>query len=222
MSDHSSQSFITNLKGTRISRPCLASLGRSLLLLGLILPKLEAQTSPDVSPALAADTERAVVRSQESRIQANSLMNDALTKYSQHDLENAYNDAVEAIGMAPSGDSLGKERKKLVSNYTIISIAYAKKLVQDGRYEDAESVAKSVLDPSVNPGSKDAIRFLSDLEQPDVFNKTVTPKFAAQRDQVIELLREAQGLAQSGRNEQALKKYDQVLLIDPYNTAARK
>ena len=223
VSDHLSPTSITSLKGARTGRHSLASIAPFLLLMGLIIPKLEAQqTSQDVSPALAADTERAVVRSQESRIQANSLMNEAMTKYSQHDLENAYNDAVEAIGMAPSGDSLGKERKKLVANYTLISIAYAKKLVQDGRYEDAESVAKSVLDPSINPGSKDAIRFLSDLEQPDVFNKTVTPKFAAKRDQVIELLREAQGLALSGRNEPAMKKYDEVLLIDPYNTAARK
>jgi general secretion pathway protein D len=109
-----------------------------------------------------------------------------------------------------------------VNNYTLISLAYARELVRNGRYQDAESVAKSVLDPSVNPGSKDAIRFLSDLEQPDVFNKTITPKFAAQRDEVEKLLREAEGYAQSGRNKLAIQRYDDVLLIDPYNKAARE
>ena len=202
-----------------------AGISNLLLLLCLCHPqaRLQAQTeTSDVPPALAAETERAVVRSQESRLQANSLMKEAMAKYSQHNLEEAYNDAVEALGLAPYNSAYVKERKVLVTDYTLISLAYARDLVQKGRYQDAESAAKSVLDPSVNPGSKEAIRFLSDLEQPDVFNKTVTPKFAAQQDQVVKLLREAQGYAQSGRNDMALRQYDAVLLIDPYNTAARK
>ena len=60
------------------------------------------------------------------------------------------------------------------------------------------------------------------IKQSDVFNKTITPKLAGQRDEVIKLLQEASGYSKSGRNEMALKTYDNVLRLDPYNSAARK
>ena len=141
---------------------------------------------------------------------------------SQHHLEEAYQNAANALAMTPSGEAAGKERQKIVSDYTRIALDYARELIQNGRYQDAEIAAKSVLDPSANPSSKEAVQLLSDLEQPDVFNKTVTPKSAAQRDQVVKLLRDAEGYAQSGRNDMAIKQYEDVLRIDPYNTAARK
>ena len=198
-----------------------------------------SQPAQSVSPYLAAESERAIVRSQENLLKARSLMRQAREKQSQKNLKGAYADASEAMAMAPSGAAARSERSALVSDYTSISLAYARQLINDGVFTDsiaerngitdnsgrpisAESITKSILDPSINPGSKEAVRLLSDLEQPEVFNKTVTPKSAAQRDEVIRLLREASGLAQSGRNQQALKKYEEILLIDPYNTAARK
>lgn len=191
------------------------------------------------STSLAAESERAIVRSQENLLKARSLMRQAREKQAQKNLKGAYEDASEAIALAPSGEAAKSERAALVADYTSISLAYARQLINDGVFTDsiaerngildnsgrplsAESITKSILDPSINPGSKEAVGLLSNLEQPEIFNKTVTPKSAAQRDEVIRLLREAAGLAQSGRNELALKKYEEVLLIDPYNTAARK
>ena len=200
-----------------------ALLGFSLLSICLNISHLAAQnTTSEIPPALAEQTERSVVRSQESLLQARSLMNEALAKRSQHNLESAYQDATSALAMTPSGDAATKERKTLVKDYTRIALDYSRDMIRNGRYEDAETAAKSVLDPSVNPGNKEAIRLLSDLEQPDVFNKTVTPKSAAQRDQVVKLLHDGAGLEQSGRFDLAMKKYDAVLVIDPYNIAARK
>jgi general secretion pathway protein D len=127
----------------------------------------------------------------------------------------------------------------MASSYTTIAIEYARKLINDGVFTDliaknngildakgqplsAESVLKSVLLPSVNPGNQTAKQMLSDLEQAGVYNKTLNPKFAAQRDEVMRLLGEASGFAESGRNDLALRRYESVLTIDPYNTAARK
>jgi general secretion pathway protein D len=149
-------------------------------------------------------------------------MHDALGKKAENNLEGAYRDATEALELTPSGDAVKSARAGLVGDYTTIALAYARELIRNGRYQDAESVAKSVLDPSVNPSNREAVALLSDLEQPERFNKTVTPKSAAQRDQVVKLLREAEQLGQSGRNELALRRYDEVLQIDPYNNAARK
>ena len=41
-------------------------------------------------------------------------------------------------------------------------------------------------------------------------------------EEVKKLLTEAEGFYQSGRYDMAMKRYDQVLNLDPYNTAARK
>ena len=196
-------------------------------------------SSSSFSPSLAAESERAIVRSQENLLKARSLMRQAREKQSQKNLKAAYEDAAEAIALAPSGSAATSERSALVADYTSISLAYARQLINDGVFTDsiaerngitdnagrplsAEGITKSILDPSINSRSTEAVRLLSNLEQPEVFNKTVTPKSAAQRDEVIRLLREASGLAQSGRNELALKKYEEILLIDPYNNAARK
>ena len=211
----------------------------ALLALACAWAPLDLLHSQTQSPQLAAESERAIVRSQEDLLRARSLMNAALEKQSRNDLKEAYELASESIQLAPSGEAARKERAALVGNYTTIALAYARKLISDGVFTDsiaeqngiissngvplsAESIAKSILDPSVNPGNRQAIQLLSNLEQPDVFNKTVTPKFAAKRDEVVRLLREADGLAQSGRNEQAIRTYEAVLTIDPYNNAARK
>jgi len=198
-----------------------------------------SQSSSSFSSSLTAESERAIVRSQENLVKANSLMRQAREKQSQKNLKAAYEDAAEAISMSPSGAAAQSERSVLVADYTSISLAYARQLINDGVFTDsiaerngitdssgrplsAESITKSILDPSINPSSTQAVRLLSDLEQPEVFNKTVTPKSAAQRNEVIRLLSEASGLSQSGRNELALKKYEEALVIDPYNNAARK
>ena len=191
------------------------------------------------SPMVASEAERAIVRSQEDLNKASALMRTAKQKASRHDLKSAYEDAREAMTMAPSGDAANKTRAVLLSDYTAIALSYSRELAQNGDFTDsiakqngivdayglplsAESVAKSVLEPSMNPGSREAMKFLSDLEQNNVFNKTITPAFAAKRDQVMKLLGQAAGLSNTGRNEEALKTYEAVLQIDPYNSAARK
>ena len=201
-----------------------------------ISPILLAQ-NPNSS--LEAEADRAIVRSQEDLIKARSLMRDAVVQQSQNHLKEAFQLACDAIALAPTGTAAKKDRQILVSDYTSISLAYARRLINDGVYTDsvaeqngitdpagrpasAESVAKSILEPSVKPDNRQAMEILSNLEQPGIFNKTVTPKFAAKRDEVVKLLREAEGLAQSGRNNEAIKTYEFVLTLDPYNTAARK
>src|SRR5205814_8305488 len=48
------------------------------------------------------------------------------------------------------------------------------------------------------------------------------PKFLAKVEEVKKLLTEAEGFYQSGRYDMAMKRYEQVLNLDPYNTAARQ
>ena len=202
-----------------------------------MLATLNAQSG--VAPSLVAESERAVVRSQEDLAKAQSLMRRAVEMQESGKLKDSYLLADQSIALAPSGSATVSARAALISTYTSIALTYARELIANGVYSDsiaeqngirdeqglplsAESVTKSILNPSVNPGNIQAKQLLSDLEQPEVINKTITPKFAAKRDEVVKLLQQASGYAQSGRNELALKTYDAVLRLDPYNSAARK
>lgn len=211
------------------------------LVLGSLLPMLAVTSAlgQQANLSLAAESERAIVRSQEDLSKAQSLMKRAEAMRAEKNLKQSYQLAAEALSTAPTGTSAGKIRAGLVNSYTSISLDYAKELINNGVFSDsiaetsgildskgqplsAESILKSILLPSVNPGCLSAKQMLSDLEQPAVFNKTITPKFASQRDEVTRLLGEASGFAESGRNDLALHRYESVLTIDPYNTSARK
>ena len=57
----------------------------------------------------------------------------------------------------------------------------------------------------------------------EVFSEyTLGPKFIGKVEEVRKLLIDADGYFNSGRYDLAFKKYEQILNIDPYNTAARR
>jgi len=185
-----------------------------LLLLALASP-LSAQQN------LASLSEREIVRRQEDLVVADKLMAKGDQALAEKNFESAYTNYLEALDKIPDGDAAGDQRKPAIERFSRGGLAYANDLVKNGRYADAEQVAKTILLPRYNPGYQPAVQFLSNLEQSDYYNKTVTPQFAAQRDQVTKFLVEADGFYATGRFDLALKRYEQVLNIDRYNNAAR-
>ena len=113
------------------------------------------------------------------------------------------------------------QRTATISDFSKTALQYANYLVSRGKFDDAERVAKTILSPQVNPNYKPAAQFLANLEQPNYFNRTVTPQFADKKDQLETFLNQAEGYFSSGRYDLALKRYEQALNLDPYNAAAR-
>ena len=177
-------------------------------------PTLPAQNLPALS-------EREVVRRQENLLLANELMAKGDQAVKDKDFETAYVKYLDALDKIPEGPAASAQRNPAVAKFSDAGLLYANFLVQNGRYGDAEKVAKTILLPQFNPGYKPAVEFLAHLEQPDYVNKTVTPQFAASRDEVSKLLAEADGYYATGRFDLAIKRYEQVLNIDRYNNAAR-
>ncbi len=172
--------------------------------------------------AVAATADREIVRRQEGLVVANKLIAKGDAAVASKDYETAYLSYLDALAMVPPTGSTQAQRATLLDKFSRTSITYAQWLVTQGRYSDAEKVAKTVLLPEYNPTYKPAAQFLANLEQPDYYNKTVTPKSAADVQKVTQLLYEADGYFQSGRFDLSTRRYEQVLLIDPYNIAARK
>ncbi|GAB4171280.1 MAG: hypothetical protein Fur0032_10430 [Terrimicrobiaceae bacterium] len=170
---------------------------------------------------VAGVADREIVRRQEGLLVAEQQVAKADKEFASRNYEAAYVGYLDALDNIPEGEATISIRRPVVAKFSKAALAYANQLIANGRYQEAEKVAKTILLPQFDPRNKAAVQLLSNLEQPDYFNKTVTPSFAADRDQVVKLLREAQGFYDSGRYDLATKRYEQVLLIDPYNNAAR-
>ena len=193
---------------------------RSLFLM-LALACLGAQ-APAIAQNLETISDREIVRRQENLLVGEKLVAAGDKAAGEKDYETAYTNYLDALDAIPAGPSPGSLRARVLSKFTKTALLYAEKLIADGRYSDAERVAKTVLLPEYDPSNRAAVRLLSNLEQPDYYNKTVTPQFAADREEVTKLLYEADGFFQAGRFDLAIKRYEQVLNIDRYNIAARK
>ena len=171
-------------------------------------------TSLDTS----ADME--IARRQDEIARAEAALKRGDSALAANDIENAYNAYKEAVDLVPDGPASRGLHARALSRFSSTAVRYAEYLVSQGQYARAEATAREVLEPRYNPNYRPAAVFLTRLEQPDYFNKTITPAFAEQRDEVSSLLLEANGYFDSARYEMATKKYKQVLAIDKYNTAA--
>jgi general secretion pathway protein D len=174
------------------------------------------QTSAD---SLQARADREIIRSQQNIAVAEEAMARGDAALKAGSLREAWLAYQQAVDLLPQSDVRGL-RARALTRFCSTATRYAEFLVSEGEYAMAESVARQVLEPRYNPDYRPAAVFLSRLEQPDYFNKTVTPQFAEDRQRVETLLREANGYYDSARYDLALKRYQQVLTVDKYNAAA--
>jgi len=187
---------------------------------GAFLPFLLAATL-HANSDLVGIAEREITLRQQNITQAREYMTRAQRALAEKNLEAAYSDYLAAVELLPAGEAAKSERAKALSAFSSTGVDYATSLIGRGEYGKAEAVAKTILRPEFNPDYKPAIQLLARLEQPGFYNKTITPAFAEKRDEVGKLLNEAQGFFATGRYDLAMKRYEQVLNLDPYNTAAR-
>src|SRR6266542_718064 len=127
-----------------------------------------------------------------------------------------------AITYLPDAVVSGKAHDEAVEGFCKSGVVLAEARIAEGRYADAEAILSEVLSDRYDPKCRPAQELYAHLRQPGYFNKTMSPTFIEKVEQVKQLLTEADGFYQSGRYDLAMKRYDQVLALDPYNTAARK
>src|SRR5919204_44050 len=127
-----------------------------------------------------------------------------------------------AITYLPDAVVSGKAHDEAVEGFCKTGVILAEARIAEGRYADAEAILSEILSDRYAPKCRAAQELYAHLRQPGYFNKTMSPTFIEKVEQVKQLLAEADGFYQSGRYDLAMKRYDQVLTLDPYNTAARR
>src|SRR5213082_4073980 len=134
----------------------------------------------------------------------------------------AHDDFRVALRYLPNSPAAGKSYSAALDGFCESGVKLAEQRMAEGKYEESEVILNEILSVAYNPNCREASTLLTHLHDPGYINKTMGPKFLAKVVDVKRLLTEAEGFYQSGRYDMAMKRYDQVLNLDPYNTAARK
>jgi general secretion pathway protein D len=166
--------------------------------------------------------EREVQRRQAGISQGEAALARGQAAMKAKDYAAAHEEFRTAVLYLPDAVVSGKAHDEAVEGFCKSGVVLAEARIAEGRYADAEAILSEVLSDRFDPKCRPAQELYAHLRQPGYFNKTMSPTFIEKVEQVKQLLTEADGFYQSGRYDLAMKRYDQVLALDPYNTAARK
>src|SRR2546429_5668547 len=189
-----------------------------LIVSGLILclpAVVQAQTVKTIADREAARRQAHIPRGEEVLVRAQAELR--AKQYAQ-----AHEDFRMALRYLPNSPAAGKSYSAALDGFCESGVRLAEQRMAEGKYEESEVILNEILSAAYNPNCREARTLLTHLHDPGYINKTMGPKFLAKVEEVKKLLTEAEGFYQSGRYDLAMKRYDQVLNLDPYNTAARK
>src|SRR6266487_4904038 len=194
------------------------SLATRLIVPGLILclpAVVQAQNVKGIADREAARRQAHIPRGEEVLARAQSEL-----QAKQYAL--AHDDFRMALRDLPNSAAAGNSYSAALDGFCESGVKLAEQRIAEGKYEESELILNEILTDAYNPNCREARTLLTHLHDPGYINKTMGPKFLAKVEEVKKLLTEAEGFYQSGRYDLAMKRYDQVLNLDPYNTAARK
>lgn len=171
---------------------------------------------------VVGQSEREIKILQERSDWARSQVGKAQTALAENDFESAFALSKSAVDALPaSGQATAGLRSLAMETFSKASLSLARQRISEGRFEDAELVVETALGKPYDSGYGPLLTLEKQLQDPNQFNRTMTPNFIAKVEQTKQLLSEAQGFYASGRFDAAFKNYQKVLNLDPENTAAR-
>ncbi len=131
----------------------------------------------------------------------------------------AYAGASDAFPEAPATAEL---KAAATQRYAQASVEYGRELSRKGDVVEAKAVVDKVLADGVAPDDPMVNTFRADLDDPIRTNPALTKEHAADIDAVRRLLYMAQGEFDLGKFDNAKKHYEEIIRVDPHNTAARR
>ncbi len=167
--------------------------------------------------------EREIRRQEQMARHAQEAVNKGNEAMRNQDYETAFAYFKSAVDVLPSsGAATAVVREDAIEGFSRASVKLAQQRISEGRFQDASTTISVVLEERYNPAYEPALVIQAKLKQPTTFNKTLTPGFIANVEEVKQLLMEADGFYSTGRYDLAFKRYEQVLNVDAYNIAARR
>ncbi len=140
--------------------------------------------------------------------------------YAQQDYEEAVKQYKIAVSLLPPGPALDDRRRSYIGHLGDASVALAQKYRRVGKYDEARALLDDVL--RKDPANFAAKKQLAYLDDPIRDNPALTYGHAQNVDSVRRHLYMGEGYYNLGQYNEAEAEFKKVLLIDPYNKAARR
>jgi general secretion pathway protein D len=122
----------------------------------------------------------------------------------------------------PDAPQTAELRAAATDRYAQAAVEQGKILSRKGDMDGAKALLDKVLAEGVAPRHAGALAFRAQLDDPIRSNPALNAEHAKDVDEVRRLLYTAQGAFDLGKFDEAIQRYEEVLRIDPTNSAARR
>ena len=191
-------------------------------------PTASASAGKEGAGTVQGITRKEVQRRELVRLKALKELESGEQLYRLEQYEGALQSYGSALNALPPTPLLAKERKVALRGFADASLKLAEVRISEGRRlsgpgqltASAEDIVDNLL--LIEPMNPAALRLKGQLNTPGFYNTALNGNFREDVEKVKSYLREGRDFMECGRFDLALKRADQVLEIDPYNSAARK
>lgn len=174
------------------------------------------------SSGLSGLAQREIIRRQGLVAEADLLFNEGRQAYEKADYQVAVNKFSGALGKLPAAPTLSDRRASYTDHLAKASVALAQQFRKVGKYDEARNLLDDVLSPKIDPDNIEAKAELGYLDDPIRTNPALTSDHTKNVDEVRRTLYMAQGNFDLGKYDAAKREYENILRIDPHNSAARR
>ncbi len=164
--------------------------------------------------------EREMIRRQDAVREGDRLLAEGREAYAKGDYQKAVDKYKQALDKVPDAPMFADRRQSYAAHYGDASVALAMQDRKVGKYDEARTLLEGVL--AVDPENGDAKRELGYLDDPIRTNPALTYEHTQNVDKVRRTLYTAEGNYNLGKYDDAKREYENVIRLDPYNSAARR
>ncbi|BCU75568.1 Amuc_1098 family type IV pilus outer membrane protein [Luteolibacter sp. LG18] len=191
------------------------------------LMAVAAATPAVVSVAHAGDgygsgglAQREMIRRQEAVAEGDRLLAEGREAYAKGDYQQAVDKYKKALDRLPDAPVLADRKDSYTKHYIDGSVALSQYYVKVGKREEAKQLLADVQ--KADPENLDAKRELGYLNDPIRTNPAHTFEHTQNVEKVRKGLYMGEGNFNLGKYDEAKREFENVLRIDPYNSAARR
>ncbi len=213
-SDHKDKSIYSRKLVIASKHVCTLS---SILSLCVLFPAQHLEAQEDVSLI-----QKEIDRRAGNVKQSQDLLKAGDDFYNSNKFKEAVESYNEAFDLIPEASLTHELRFAAGDRYAQAAVEYAKVLSRTGQYDEAKKHLNAVLEESVAPGNVGAMLMLAKLDDPIRTSPTLTPEHILDIKQAALWLRKGESFFLQGQYEEALVAYEEVIKVDPTNTAARR
>ncbi|MBU6170998.1 MAG: type II and III secretion system protein [Verrucomicrobia bacterium] len=164
--------------------------------------------------------QREMLRRQDAAIEGDRLLAEGREAYAKGDYQQAVDKYTQAVQRVPNAPAFADRRQSYIDHLGDASVALSMQHRKVGKYAEARTLLEAVI--AQDPNNAEAKRELGYLDDPIRTNPALTYEHTQNVDKVRRTLYTAEGNYNLGKYDDAKREYENVLRIDPYNSAARR